>query len=71
MTVLIFKDPQEVVVSADTHVGLRSTSLSIPNNFTCAAELDVYGDFADIVFYYDGRKIHAYAVPLECFEIIQ
>lgn len=71
MTVIIFKEPQEIVVSADTHIGLRSVALSIPKNFTCAAELEVYGDFADIVFHYEGRQIHAYAVPLECFEIVQ
>lgn len=71
MTAIIFKDPQEIVVSADTHIGLRSAELSIPKNFTCSAELDIYGEFADIILDYDGRKIHAYAVPLECFEIIK
>ena len=71
MSVITFKEHQEIVVTADTHIGIRSMELSIPNNFTCRVELDIYGDFADITFDYGNRKFVAYAVPVECFEIIQ
>ena len=71
MSIITFKEAQEIVVTAETQIGTRSTTLTLPKNFTCVVDLDIYGEFSDIKFDYDGRKFIAYAVHVECFEVIQ
>ncbi len=70
VSIIKFKEPQELVISANTQIGVRSITLNIASENSYSVEIDSYGEFADITFTYEKGMFVAYAVPTDLFTII-
>lgn len=70
MSLIVFKEPQELVISANTQVGIKSITLKVSENNAYNVEVDTYGEFSDITFSYEKGMFVAYAVPTESFTIM-
>jgi bacterioferritin-associated ferredoxin len=69
MSTIRFKEPQELVISVRTQFGVMSTSFKTSSETSYTAQVDVYGEFADILFTFDDGEFAAYAVPVDSFTV--
>ena len=70
MSIIRFKEPQQIITSLNTQIGVGTTSIDFAANKDYQVELDTYGDYSDIKFLFDNGDLYAYAVPNELFEVI-